>query len=116
MARTASSLVFGLVLLAGACAAPPPATDFSSPDSASRIESIRTAARNGDTSRVREIVEQLDSDDPLVRASAISALEQLTGETNGYHYDDPPSLREPAIERWVAYVNRTSSEPAHADG
>jgi len=116
MARIAASLVCGVVLLAGACAAPPPRNDFSTPDTASRIESIKTAARNGEPSNVRQIVEQLDSDDPVVRRSAISALESLTGETNGYHYDDPPSIRNHAVERWVTYVNRNYPDTTHADG
>ena len=47
---------------------------------------------------------------------AISALEILTGRTYGYHYDDPPSLREQAIKRWVSYVNEAPANYAHADG
>ncbi len=116
MARIAASFMGGVVLLAGACAAPPPRNDFSTPDSASRIESIETAARNHGRSDVRQIVEQLDADDPVVRLKAISALKSLTGETNGYHYDDPPSIRKHAIERWVAYVNRTYPGTTLADG
>ncbi len=116
MARTAVPFMCGVVLLVGACAAPPPRNDFSTPDSASRIESIETAARDHDRSNVRQIVEQLDADDPVVRLKAISALESLTGETNGYHYDDPPSIRKHAIERWVVYVNRTYPDTTRADG
>ncbi len=104
----------GVVLLAGACAAPPPRNDFSTPDAASRIESIEKAA--GDASSLRRIVEQLDADDLVVRLKAISALRSLTGETNGYHYDDPPSIRKQAIERWVAYINRIYPETTRADG
>ena len=116
MARIAASLVCGVVLFAGACAAPPPRNDFSTPDTASRIESIKTAAGELDRSNVRQIVEQLDSDDPVVRMKAISTLQHLTGETNGYHYDDPPSIRSHAIERWVTYVNRNYPDTTHADG
>ncbi len=108
--------MFYVVLLAAACTAPPPQSDFSSPDAASRIVSIDAAVHDGDGSRVREIVEQLDSDDPAVRLVAISALVSLTGQTHGYHYDDPPSLRTSAIERWVAYVNRTRPDSPRADG
>jgi len=114
MARTAASFMCGVVLLAGACAAPPPRNDFSTPDAASRIESIETAA--GDASSLRRIVEQLDADDLVVRLKAISALRSLTGETNGYYYDDPPSIRKQAIERWVAYINRIYPETTRADG
>ncbi len=116
MARTAVPFMCGVVLLVGACAAPPPRNDFSTPDSASRIVSIETAARVNDASNVRRIVEQLDSNEPAVRLKAISALKSLTGETNGYHYDDPPSIRKHAIERWVTYVNRTYPGTTLADG
>ena len=116
MARIVAPSLCSVVLLAGACAAPPPRNDFSTPDTASRIESINTAARDLDRSNVRQIVEQLDSDDPVVRLKAISALKSLTGETNGYHYDDPPSERNHAIERWVMYINRNYPDTTHADG
>ncbi len=116
MARTAVPFMCGVVLLVGACAAPPPRNDFSTPDSASRILSIETAAHVNDASNVRRIVEQLDSNEPAVRLKAISALKSLTGETNGYHYDDPPSIRQYAIERWVAYINRTYPDTTRADG
>ena len=116
MARTAAPFLLGIALLAGACAAPPPENDFSAHDSASRTKSIRQAVKDNDLSGVRHIVEQLDSDDPVVRLLAINALEELTGETNGYHYDDPPSLRNPAVARWVTYVNTTYPESTRADG
>ena len=106
----------GVVLLAGACVAPPPRDDFSTPDAASRIESIETAAGDPDSSNLRRIVEQLDSDDLVVRLKAITALQSLTGETNGYHYNDPPSIRKHAIERWITYVNRTYPDTTRADG
>ncbi len=116
MAGTAIPFMCGAMLLLGACAAPPPRNDFSTPDSASRIESIETAARVNGASNVRRIVEQLDSEEPAVRLKAISALKSLTGETNGYHYDDPPSMRQDAIERWIAYVNRNYPDSTRADG
>ena len=52
----------------------------------------------------------------MVRLKAISALKSMTGETNGYYYDDPPSLRNHAIERWVTYINRNYPDTTHADG
>ena len=116
MARTAALTTFGVVLLVAACAAPPPSSDFSSPDSASRIASIEKAVQDRDAARVRQIVELLDSDDPAVRLVAITALETLTGQTNGYHYDDPPSARKSAVERWVVFVNRTRPDMITADG
>ena len=100
-----------VVLIVSACAPPVSSGGFDAPDPASRIYAIEHALRTKDVSKAPQIVEQLDSDDPAVRFVAIGALEELTGETYGYHYDDPPFLREPAIERWVAYVNVTFPEP-----
>lgn len=116
MARTVTPFLVGVMMATGACSAPPPAGDFSAADTASVIRSIETVVRDRDTSKLRKIVEQLDSDDPAVRLVAISALHTLTGETCGYHYDDPPSFRQPAIERWVAYVNRINPDRTPADG
>ena len=70
--------------------------------------------RTDDVSKTPLIVEQLDSDDPAVRFMAIAALKKLTGETYGYHYEDPPSLREPAIPRVVAHVNESFPDDPHA--
>lgn len=66
---------------------------------------IETAARNGDVGAAKQIVEQLDSDDPAVRLLAIGALERLTGETHGYCHADPTEQRQIAIARWQQAVN-----------
>ena len=105
-----------VLLVAGGCTASGPIADFDAADPASRIAAIELALRSRDASRTPQIVEQLDSDDRAVRLLAISALEILTGRTYGYHYDDPPGLREQAIRRWVNYVNETPSNFARADG
>ena len=105
-----------MLLVAGGCTASGPGPDFDAADPASRIAAIELALRSRDASRTPQIVEQLDSDDRAVRLLAISALEILTGRTYGYHYDDPPSLREQAIKRWVTYVNETPANFARADG
>ncbi len=105
-----------MLLVAGGCTAAEPRPDFDAALPASRIAAIELALRSRDTSRTPQIVEQLDSDDRAVRLLAISALEILTGRTYGYHYDDPPSLREQAIKRWVTYVNEAPANYAQADG
>ena len=95
------------VLLGTACSSPPAASKggFDSPSPGARMYAIEDAIRQGDTSKTPELVEQLDSDDPAVRMLAISALERLTGENHGYYYDDPPYIRQAAIQRWVDAVN-----------
>lgn len=77
---------------------------FDSPNPAAKLYAIERAAAKGDQSAVPKIVEQLDSDDPAVRALAIASLQRLTGETHGYRDYDPPEARRIAIERWRAAI------------
>jgi hypothetical protein len=73
---------------------------FDSPMPASRLYAIERASRAGDTTAIRSIIEQLDSDDPAVRLMAIGALQRLTGLTYGYHHDDDLLRRRAASWRW----------------
>jgi len=73
---------------------------FDSPMAASRLYAIERAAREGDTTQIRNIIEQLESDDPAVRMLAIGALERLTDRTYGYRHDDPALHRRAAVHRW----------------
>jgi len=102
--RSLSSLTLAAALLAG-CTVSPPQPDFHSPVPAEKIAAIRQAARTGDTAAIRDLVTQLASADPVVRLMAIRALDDLTGQTHGYRYDDPPAERRAAIDRWVRAVN-----------
>jgi hypothetical protein len=47
-------------------------------------------------------VENLSSDDPVVRLAAIGALRRRTGHTLGYRFDAPDAERDAAIGRWQA--------------
>jgi hypothetical protein len=62
---------------------------------------IEDAARQGDRSALRHIIEQLDNDDPAVRSVAIATLTRLTGETFGYSDLETRPARQEAIARWV---------------
>ncbi len=116
MPRTVTVCATAVLCVAGGCTAPEAEPDFDAALAASRIAAIELALRRGDVSSTPQIVEQLDSDDRAVRLLAISALEVLTGRTYGYHYDDPPGLREQAIKRWVNHVNETPADFARTDG
>ncbi len=83
---------------------------FDSANPAARMYAIEHAARQGDTSAIKQIVEQLDSDDPAVRFIAIGALKRLTGETLGYDHAAPLEQRELAIKRWEKFVETRSSQ------
>ena len=89
---------------------------FDSPNPAARLyavdRSVREwrAARNGERrpevpeATRRGLVECLSSDDPLLRMNAILALEEMTGSTRGYRFDDAAAERQIAIERWAGWA------------
>ena len=83
------------------CGQPATSGGFDSPMPAARLHALGEAARSGDRSDIKRIVELLDSDDAAVRLLAISTLERLTGETFGYRHYDPRWEREYSIQRWV---------------
>jgi hypothetical protein len=92
----------------------PSATDggFDSANPAAKMYAIEQAARNGDRSATRALIEQLDSDDPAVRMLAISTLQRLTGQTYGYrHYDDRLARRQ-AIAQWVTAYESGETDAA----
>lgn len=99
------------VLLLSIVGCGPPAIEggFDSANPAATMYAIEHAARQGDRSAVRKIVEQLDSDDPGVRWMAIGALDRLTGERFGYDPGMNRIERQPAIRRWVVWVEREAS-------
>lgn len=105
--------VLGLSTAIGLACCGPSATQggFDSANPAARMYAIEQAAREGDQSAIRDLIEQLDSDDPAVRLLAISALERLTGETYGYRQYDSPAQRREAIARWVAAENAGEIHP-----
>ena len=83
------------------CGQPSSSGGFDSPMPAARLHALSEAARTGDRSDIKRVVELLDSDDAAVRLLAISTLERLTGETFGYRHYDPRWEREESIQRWV---------------
>ena len=91
----------------------PPATEggFDSANPAARMYAIEHAAAQGDTAVIKDLIEELDSDDPAVRYMAITALERLTGQTYGYHHYDSVMQRRDAIAKWVAAYESGSLQP-----
>jgi len=112
-------LATGLVV--GGCAPPASEGGFDSPTPGAKLYAIMDAARRGDRSAIPQLVEQLNSDDPLVRFAAAQTLEELTGETYGYDYADDPVQRRRAIGKWREAVESgafgdISAKSAGADG
>lgn len=89
---------------------------FDSPNPGARLYAVdrsvrdwRASGRDGVRPEVPEatrrgLVECLSSDDPLLRMNAILALEEMTGSTRGYRFDDSEVERQLAIGRWAAWV------------
>lgn len=99
-------IVAGLATVWAGCAPPASEGGFDSPSPGAKLYAILDAARTNDHSAIPQLVEQLDSDDPVVRMAAIDTLKQLTGETFGYRYYDDTWTRREAIRRWVDAVER----------
>jgi hypothetical protein len=116
-------VVIGCLAGAGAgCSTPRPVIDVRNPDPSGKIPAYKEAVRDPDPREVRQMVKDLDSDDPAIRLFAIVALRRLTdGETFGYQYFDDEHQRRPAIKRWQAWLTESNSggasdAPKHASG
>lgn len=102
MVKPFIGLVLGACAASGCTRSAPRGFDAAAPEA--RIDAILEVAREEDRTKVRELVEALDSDDPAVRMVAIRTLERLTGETRGYEHSDPPWRRREAVARWEAWA------------
>ena len=89
---------------AGCFRAPKAPRNLASPDPTVKIPAIKAKAAAGDRSRVAQLVDDLDDDDPAVRFYAFRALSSLTGETFDYRYYDDELERRPAVLRWRAWL------------
>lgn len=110
MKRTFYSLLSGIcllwVLVLGACAAPSSRTGgFESNNPATLLYAIQEAGEARDESKIPNLVEALQNDDPAVRMMAIGALERITGQRMGYNPYGSSIDRAPAVARWHAMVN-----------
>jgi len=95
--------------LAG-CSGPAPEKAVTNPDPAGKIPAYKEAVRAHDRKAVRQMVKDLDSDDPAVRLFAIEGLRRLTGETFDYKYYDDEHTRRPALKRWQAWLDESKQQ------
>jgi hypothetical protein len=110
-----------------ACGPGPRDGGFDSPNPAARLYAVdrsvrqwRAAGSGEGRPEVPEakrvgLVECLGSDDPLLRMNAILALEEMTGTTLGYRFDDPEVERQLAIERWAGWARDGGAAGAGKD-
>ena len=65
---------------------------------------MKKAVREHDLTVVRQLVKDLDSDDPAVRLFAIHALSELTGQRYDYDYFADEVQRKPALAHWQQWL------------
>ncbi len=88
-----------------ACSSPRPEKLVTNPDPSGKIPAFKQAVREKDRRAARQMVKDLDSEDPAVRMFSIVALRRMTGgETFGYQYFDETDQRRPAIQRWEQWL------------
>lgn len=92
-----------LLALPAACTAPR-GRSIVDEDPRSKIPAIKRAVREQDRSVVRQLVADLESDDPAVRFYAIKGLHELTGQDFGYRYYADEAERDPALQRWRQWL------------
>lgn len=78
-------------------------TGFDAPDPNARLDAIVQATELSDRSKLANLIDQLDSDDPAARMLAIRGLEDMTGERLGYDPAAPEWQRDESIQRWRAW-------------
>jgi hypothetical protein len=100
----AMALVVALGSCAAGCTAPHGPLVVTDPDPSVKIPAIKKAVRKGDRGAARQLVTDLDSDDPAVRFYAINGLQRITGERFGYDYYADEQKRQPAVQRWHEWL------------
>jgi hypothetical protein len=82
-------------------------------DPSLKIPAIKQSAAARDGSAIKQLVKDLDSDDPAVRFYAIRALREITGNTFDYRYYEDEIQRKPALKRWQVWLaTRQGKSPA----
>ncbi|MGE5608728.1 MAG: hypothetical protein ACM359_05720 [Bacillota bacterium] len=108
----------GLVLLAvtglwaGGCAGQYE-SPLSNTDPSVKIPAMKKAVQHKDATLAtrRQLVTDLDSDDPAVRLYAIHALEGLTGQRLGYEHYLDRDQRQPALNQWRQWLAEQEADP-----
>jgi PBP1b-binding outer membrane lipoprotein LpoB len=95
-------LILLIPLLVGGCAKPDKPSVYSA-DPSLKIPSLKYQDLR-DTKALRQMVKDLDSDDPAVRFYTINKLKEITGNTLGYRYYDDEMRRLPALKKWQQWL------------
>ena len=81
-----------------------PGRGLADPDASYKIPAIHDAVNDKDRAAEPQLVQALSNDDPAVRFYAAEGLRRLTGDSFGYRYYDNVVDRQPAIDRWKAWL------------
>jgi hypothetical protein len=101
--RTARMTAFALAAMSSSCFAPDGPKVVTSPNPSLKIPAIKASVEKKDYSALKQLIKDLESDDPAVRFYSISALERLTGQTFGYQYFAEDEKRSLPVEKWKAW-------------
>src|SRR5215210_4242280 len=116
MFRQVALAVVGVGLCIGGCSAPRPAIVITNPDPSGKIPAMKKAVRERDMKVVRQLIKDLDSDDPAVRMFAIHSLEELTGERYGYSYFHDDLQRKTALQSWKQWLAQQEGKAPSVPG
>jgi hypothetical protein len=103
-------------MAAGGCTAPRRPLIVTDPDPSVKIPAYKKAVRTRDRAAAKQLVADLDSDDPAVRFYAIGALERMTGERFDYRYYDTDQGRKPAVAKWNQWLTGKDEGTRHVKG
>ena len=111
--RAVAAVVIAAGVLWGAgCTAPRGPLVVTDPDPSVKIPAIKKAAWKHDRGAVRQMVSDLDSDDPAVRFYAINGLQRITGQRFGYDYYADEQRRQASVRRWQDWLEGREAPPA----
>jgi hypothetical protein len=88
------------------CTAPKEDAAVGHPDPSVKIRGMKKAAREHDEAAIRQLVKDLDSDDPAVRFYAIRSLSDLTKQDFGYRYYYDEDQRRESLGRWQDWLKQ----------
>ncbi|CAN5551121.1 hypothetical protein BH10PLA1_BH10PLA1_10470 [soil metagenome] len=86
------------------CVAPREKAILTDDIAINKIPAISIAVQKKDLHAAKQMVKDLDSEDPAVRFYSIQGLRRLTGQTFDYVYYDDAMARQPSVKRWQEWL------------
>lgn len=109
------SAVLGVLGSVGGCVAPREALVVTNPDPSVKIPAIKASVQAKDMAATKQMIKDLESDDPAVRFYSIGGLSRLTGDTFGYQYFADDAKRAEAVSKWKAWLAGYEAAQQQAD-